>query len=391
MEGNKLKIGEFAKKSGVTVKTLLHYDKIGLLKPSEKTDSGYRIYCEEDLLKLQQITTLKFIGLSLNEISHILHESGENLENMISIQKKALEEKKKHIDAVIDVFNKAQNTAKKNGFLDANNLIDIIKVTNMESRVREQYKTDKNLNIRSNLHSYNVNKIDFDKWCFNQMNFSLNANVLELGCGTGKLWFKNKDYIENTLNITISDFSRSMIRIARNRLKDVYHDFHYEEINAEEIPYNDETFDIIIAQHMIYFVPDIEKALAEIQRVLKPNGVFYVTANSCNSMKELNRLSENFAPNSGLDNNGYSERFDLEHGRGMLEKYFHKVDVEILDGKIIVDNAEPVVSYKASTIQGSSILVGEKKKEFTKYLEEYIKKNGDISITTKTCMFKAMK
>ncbi len=261
----------------------------------------------------------------------------------------------------------------------------------MESRVREQYKTDKNLNIRSNLHSYNVNKIDFDKWCFNQMNFSLNANVLELGCGTGKLWFKNKDYIENTLNITISDFSRSMIRIARNRLKDVYHDFHYEEINAEEIPYNDETFDIIIAQHMIYFVPDIEKALAEIQRVLKPNGVFYVTANSCNSMKELNRLSENFAPNSGLDNNGYSERFDLEHGRGMLEKYFHKVDVEILDGKIIVDNAEPVVSYKASTIQGSSILVGEKKKEFTKYLEEYIKKNGDISITTKTCMFKAMK
>jgi len=310
---------------------------------------------------------------------------------MISIQKKALEEKKKHIDAVIDVFNKAQNTAKKNGFLDANNLIDIIKVTNMESRVREQYKTDKNLNIRSNLHSYNVNKIDFDKWCFNQINFSLNANVLELGCGTGKLWFKNKDYIENTLNITISDFSRSMIRIARNRLKDVYHYFHYEEINAEEIPYNDETFDIIIAQHMIYFVPDIEKALAEIQRVLKPNGVFYVTANSCNSMKELNRLSENFAPNSGLDNNGYSERFDLEHGRGMLEKYFHKVDVEILDGKIIVDNAEPVVSYKASTIQGSSILVGEKKKEFTKYLEEYIKKNGDISITTKTCMFKAMK
>ena len=57
-----MKIGEFAKKSGVTVKTLLHYDKIDLLKPSSKTESGYRIYCEEDFLKLQQITTLKFIG-----------------------------------------------------------------------------------------------------------------------------------------------------------------------------------------------------------------------------------------------------------------------------------------------------------------------------------------
>lgn len=386
-----MKIGEFAKKSGVTVKTLLHYDKIGLLKPSEKTDSGYRIYCEEDLLKLQQITTLKFIGLSLNEISHILHESGENLESMISIQKKALEEKKKHIEAVIDVFNKAQNTAKKKGFLDANNLIDIIKVTNMESRVREQYKSDKNLNIRSNLHSYNINRIDFDKWCFNQINFSRDANVLELGCGTGKLWFKNKDYIESTLNITLSDFSKSMIKIAKNRLKDVNREFGYKEINAENIPYNDETFDIIIAQHMIYFIPDIEKALVEIQRVLKPNGVFYVTANSCESMKELNKLAENFAPNLGLDSNGYSERFDLEHGRGILEKYFSKVNVEILDGKIIVDEAEPVVSYKASTIQGSTILIGEIKKDFTNYLKGYIEEKGSISITTKTCMFKAVK
>ena len=386
-----MKIGEFAKRSGVTIKTLLHYDKIGLLKPSQKTESGYRIYCEDDFLKLQQITTLKFIGLSLNEITHILHESGEDLENMISIQKKALEEKKKHIDAVIDVFNKAKNTAKKNGFLDANNLIDIIKITNMESRVREQYKSDKNLNIRSNLHSYNINKVDFDKWCFSQINFPKNARILELGCGTGKLWFKNKESINKDLNITLSDFSKSMLKIAKDKLKEVEYDFKYEEINVENIPYKDESFDIVIAEHMIYFAPDIEKALSEIKRVLSRNGVFYVSANSCDSMAELNKLSENFAPNLGLDNNGFSDRFDLEHGKPILEKYFSEISVEVLEGKIIVDDAKPVVLYKASTIQGDSILVGEKKKEFTKYLEDYIKKNGNISITTKTCMFKARK
>ena len=386
-----MKIGEFAKRSEVTIKTLLHYDKIGLLKPSQKTESGYRIYCEDDFLKLQQITTLKFIGLSLNEITHILHESGEDLENMISIQKKALEEKKKHIDAVIDVFNKAKNTAKKNGFLDANNLIDIIKITNMESRVREQYKSDKNLNIRSNLHSYNINKVDFDKWCFSQMNFPKNARILELGCGTGKLWFKNKESIDKDLNITLSDFSKSMLKIAKDKLKDLDYDFKYEEINMENIPYKDESFDIVIAEHMIYFAPDIEKALSEIKRVLSKNGVLYVSANSCDSMAELNKLSENFAPNLGLDNNGFSDRFDLEHGKSILEKYFSEISLEVLEGKIIVDDAKPVVLYKASTIQGDSILVGEKKKEFTKYLEDYIKKNGNISITTKTCMFKARK
>lgn len=386
-----MKIGEFAKRSGVTVKTLLHYDKIALLKPSQKTDSGYRIYCEDDFLKLQQITTLKFIGLSLNEISHIINESGENLEDMISIQKKALEEKKKHIESVIKVFNKAESKAKENKFLDVNNLINIIKITNMEKSIKEQYKSDKNLNLRSNLHSYNINKVDWDKWCFNQMNFPKNTRILELGCGIGKLWNKNKDKIRKDLNIVLSDFSNSMLKIAKDKLKEIDYEFAYKKINAEEIPYEDESFDIVIAQHMIYFVPNIEKALAEIKRILSPGGMLYVTANSCESMAELNELTEKFAPNLGLDSNGFSNRFNLENGRVILEKYFSEIDIEILDGKIIIDDAKPVVSYKASTIQGSSILVGETKREFTKYLEDYIKKNGNISITTKVGMFKVKK
>lgn len=386
-----MKIGEFAKRSGVTIKTLLHYDKIGLLKPSQKTDVGYRIYCEDDFLILQQITTLKFIGLSLSEIGHIMHESGENLENMINIQRKALEEKKKHIEAVIDVFNKAKNTAKKNGFLDVNNLIDIIKITNIENGVREQYKSDKNLNIRNNLHSYNINKIDFDKWCFNQIRFKKNARVLEVGCGTGKFWQKNKENIDESLDITLSDFSKGMLKSTKDKLKYLNHNFKYKEINVENIPYEDESFDIVIARHMIYFAPDIEKALSEIKRVLVYGGTAYITVNSCETMAELNKLAEKFDSSLGIDNNGYSARFELENGEAAIKKHFNKVEVEILKGKIIVNDAKPVVSYKASTIQGSSILIGEKKKAFTKYLEEYIKENGNISITTKTCMFKVTK
>lgn len=390
-EVNKLKIGEFAKRSGVTVKTLLHYDKIGLLKPAEKTDCGYRLYCEDDFLKLQQITTLKFIGLSLSEIKNVLSESGENLENMIAIQKKALEQKKKHIEEVISVFNKAERSAKETGFLDANNLIDIIKITNMERSVKEQYKNDKNLNLRSNLHSYNINKIDWDQWCFNNMEFPSQGKVLELGCGTGKFWVKNKDYIKEDLDICVSDFSKSMLKIAEENLKEVNHDFTFKDINAECIPFDDCTFDVVIGQHMIYFVPDIEKALKEIKRVLVPGGKFYVTANSKISMSELNEIVEKFDAGSGLNSNGYSTRFELENGEEILEKYFRKIDVDVLDGRIIVYDPEPVVSYKASTIQGSRVLVGEKKKEFKNYLKKYIKDNNNISITTKTCIFKCEK
>ncbi|WP_159150204.1 MerR family transcriptional regulator, partial [Clostridium neonatale] len=378
-----MKISEFAKRSGVTIKTLLHYEKIGLLIPSSRNGNGYRVYLEEDFLKLQQITTLKYIGLSLKEINHIINENNENLENMICIQKKALEEKKKHIEEVIKVFDKAEMQAKENGSLDADSLINIIKITNMESTIKEQYNSDKNLNLRSNLHSYNVNKIDWDVWCFENMKFCKNDKVLELGCGNGKLWLKNKEKIETDLNITLSDFSKSMIKSAKNNLKEINMDFQYKEINAEKIPYKDETFDVIIAEHMIYFVSNIEKALEEIKRVLKPNGKVYITTNSKNTMNELNELCEKFAPNSGLSNNGLSERFNLEEGEKLLKKYFNNVSLNVLEGKIILSESEPLVSYKASTIQGKSILIGKKRIEFKDYLDNYIKENKQILITTK--------
>ncbi|NFT92902.1 methyltransferase domain-containing protein [Clostridium botulinum] len=386
-----MKIGEFAKRSGVTVKTLLHYDKIGLLKPAEKTEVGYRIYCEDDFLRLQQITTLKFIGISLSEIAHILNESGENLESMVKIQKGALEEKKRHIDSVIEIFNNAENTAKQKGFLDVNNLVNIIKITNMQNSIKEQYNSDENLNLRTNLHSYNINKIDWDKWCFQKMNLIKCSKILELGCGVGKLWIKNQDFIDENSEIILSDFSPNMLKCAKNNLENLDYKFKYKKINAEDIPYDDESFDVVIAEHMLYFVTDIEKALSEIKRVLKPNGIFYVTTNSCNSMIELNKLAEKFDPNLDINNNGLSSRFDLENGEKMLNKYFNNIESEILEGKIIVDKAEPVVSYKASTIQGNSILVGKKREEFTKYLEKYIEENKNIEITTKAGIFKASK
>ena len=59
---------DFARLAGVTVRTLHHYDRIGLLKPSSYTSAGYRLYRKQDLIRLQQIVTLKFIGFSLNQI-----------------------------------------------------------------------------------------------------------------------------------------------------------------------------------------------------------------------------------------------------------------------------------------------------------------------------------
>lgn len=142
---------------------------------------------------------------------------------------------------------------------------------------------------------------------------------------------------------------------------------------------------------MLYLVPDIEKALSEIKRILAKNGTLYITTNSRDTMAELNALVEKFDSQMGLHNNGMGHRSDMENGYLLLKKYFGEVTTEILQGKIVVDDAEPIVNYKASTVKGSSILVGEKKKQFLKYVDDYIKENGTLSITTKACIFKVRK
>ena len=73
------KTREFARLSGVTVRALHHYDRLGLLKPSHYSQAGYRLYSEHDFARLEQIVALKFIGFSLKEIKNILNHGPGDL------------------------------------------------------------------------------------------------------------------------------------------------------------------------------------------------------------------------------------------------------------------------------------------------------------------------
>ena len=71
-----LKVGELAKRTGLTVRTLHHYDTIDLLKPSLHTGSGYRLYTEADIARLQQVLSLRQLGFSLEEVKECLDQPG---------------------------------------------------------------------------------------------------------------------------------------------------------------------------------------------------------------------------------------------------------------------------------------------------------------------------
>ena len=88
---------EFASLAGVTRRTLHYYDEAGLLKPSLYTDANHRLYQREDLLRLQQILTLKRMGFSLAEIRRLLSSPAYDVRQSLRIQKEAIEQQIKQL------------------------------------------------------------------------------------------------------------------------------------------------------------------------------------------------------------------------------------------------------------------------------------------------------
>ncbi|MCQ6265121.1 MerR family transcriptional regulator [Fictibacillus sp. WQ 8-8] len=91
---NNWKVGELAKQTGLTVRMLHHYDKIGLFSPSQHSETGHRLYTESDIVRLQQIMSLKLLGFALEEIKEILENQNFNPLELIKVQ---LDDVKKRI------------------------------------------------------------------------------------------------------------------------------------------------------------------------------------------------------------------------------------------------------------------------------------------------------
>ncbi len=125
---------EFAELAGVTVRTLHHYDRLGLLKPSGRTAAGYRLYGGKDLARLQQIVTLKFIGLPLAQIKDLLGSRTFDLGSTLRLQREIMQEKRRQFDAALAAIAHAERTISGNG-PDWDALRRIVEVIEMQSNM----------------------------------------------------------------------------------------------------------------------------------------------------------------------------------------------------------------------------------------------------------------
>ena len=264
------------------------------------------------------------------------------------------------------------------------------KFTDQEYLKNDQYRDESNLDARVELHRrFSTNSYGWFPWIFDILeSLPSTARVLELGCGPGYMWKESINRIPDGWSITLSVLSEGMLDAAWRNLVVTGRAFKYEQMDAQSIPYPDETFDIVIANFMLYHVPDRPKALQEIHRVLKPGGYFMAATAGQGHLDELNRWLKK--ANSITDFTPFNNPFTLENGLEQIKLVFLKTEIKRYDDRLCVTEIEPLMAYIFSTIKSREISKSALA-EIRQELEDILSDKGEIFITKDAGLFLAVK
>lgn len=210
----------------------------------------------------------------------------------------------------------------------------------------EQYRNATNLNARIELHRrFSANLYGWQRWVFDQLDLPPAARILELGCGTAALWRENLERIPTGWEITLADASPGMLEEARQGLAGQQR-FSFDVIDARETPWNvpEASLDAVLANHMLFYVPDRAAAFAEMCRLLKPGGQLYATTVGENNLAEIPLLVQGLHPAlASWQMNKFG--FTLENGTVQLARWFDSVALRRYEDSLCVTEVEPLVRY----------------------------------------------
>ncbi len=263
------------------------------------------------------------------------------------------------------------------------------KLTDQTYLTQSQYKNPINLNARLAIHQrFSINPYGWFKWVFDHLEeLPTELNILELGCGSGELWKECASRIPKSWTFTLTDLSDGMLDSAWRNLLPTGSRFKFEKVDAQSIPYTDKTFDVVIANHMLYHVPDRKKALAEIWRVLKDKGVLFAATVGNTHLQEL---YEWISRVEGREPGRFKLGFTLENGREQLQEYFPSVELSRYQDSLRVTDVDLIKAYIRSMTSAAD-LHDNQFQLIEKELDEIIRENGEIYIKKDTGLFKALK
>ena len=264
------------------------------------------------------------------------------------------------------------------------------KFTDQQYLKSHQYRDSSNLDARVEIHQrFSTNPYGWFRWIFDILvNLPEDARILELGCGPGYLWKENINRIPASWNITLSDLSSGMLDAAWRNLVVTGRAFQFKEIDAQSIPFEEETFDAVIANHMLYHVPDHPKALAEMRRVLKGSGRLIATTVSESHMQEMMKWLRRVGKGDYVSQAIFT--FTLENGFEQLRAFFSAVQLARYEDSLYVTEVEPIIAYIHSAISAADLKENELA-ELEQELSTRLKRDQGIGISKDSGLFEAVK
>jgi SAM-dependent methyltransferase len=213
-----------------------------------------------------------------------------------------------------------------------------------------QYRDSSRLAARARLHvKYGTAAMAWFPWLATQVTWPERGRVLEVGCGAGWMWAEASARLPVDLELTLTDLSAGMVTEAVERVGSLgrYRHTVGRVADVQELPFRDAAFDVVVANYVLHHVPDAGRAVAEMARVLRPDGVAVVACVGDGHLAELHQIRrEVFGDDWG---NAITDTFGARSGARLLPFRFGRVDWRPYDDRLDCRDPDDVLAYLAST------------------------------------------
>ncbi|WP_088014707.1 class I SAM-dependent methyltransferase [Gottfriedia acidiceleris] len=215
--------------------------------------------------------------------------------------------------------------------------------------IKRQYEVSSHLQIRIDTHAkYEEKRVDLDKMVIEKLQLTKNEKILDIGCATGDFLIFLKENGHNG-HLTGYDQSTEMIYDAIKISKQKNLTIEWFVGDARKLPFTTNDYDWVVARHMLYHVPEVKNTIKGFKKVIKPDGGFIATTNSCFSLPRIQELCNNMLIEFGFpERTSPASPFCIENAKDILSTTFENIVEVIISNALIFHHPEPIVRYITS-------------------------------------------
>ena len=214
-------------------------------------------------------------------------------------------------------------------------------MSSITSDMAQQYSDSQKLAARARISSkYTVAEVGWFPWVAGQLPLRSGDRVLDVGCGPGWFWAAAASGLPEGLDLTLADLSPGMVREAVERCRALpFGAVHGRQADASALPFEDGSFDGVIAIHMLYHLPDPANGIAEMYRVLKPGGFLAVTTNGAGNMRQMYELTTVFG---SAPSDPAAAAFGFDTAERLMQAQFGNVTISQHPASLRITDPEDV-------------------------------------------------